>query len=135
MSYRSWTAVVLSVVSMTTACSSDRASDVADDAAQSRATSTTAVATTTTEVARPSDQFCELASRAVAGNSDFTSDAQVAVLAGDSSLTEQQKRRVEAAAADARRQIVSGTGYANDLLVAVVNEICGTNFTAVTMIE
>ena len=75
-----------------------------------------------------------MASRAVAGAFDFTSDARIAELVDDPSLSTVERRIVAEAAADAKRQVVSGS-YSNDLLVEAVNTICGTNFTPVNMTQ
>lgn len=81
-----------------------------------------------------SADFCSLATDAANGAFDFTSEARVRALTGDPSLTESQRRLVTNAVADAVRQVTGGGGYANDLLVAAVNEVCGLDLTPVTMI-
>jgi hypothetical protein len=50
-------------------------------------------------------------------------------------LTDRQRQLLTTAVADAVRQITSGSSYANDMLVAAVNEICGVQLTPVTMTQ
>lgn len=84
---------------------------------------------------RASASFCSLAVKAAGGEFDFTSEARVRELTEDPGLSDDQRLRVAAAAADAVRQIELGGGYSNDLLVSAVNDICGRNLTPVTMVE
>jgi hypothetical protein len=79
--------------------------------------------------------FCSLATDAANGTFDFTNEASVRALTEDPSLTDRQRQLLTAAVADAVRQITSGSSYANDMLVAAVNEICGVKLTPVTMTQ
>ncbi len=100
----------------------------------SSATATIELNPSATVELSPSTAFCTLATKAVAGEFDFTSDERIALLDGDPSLSPRQRALVSEATADAQRQVSEGS-YSNDLLVEAVNEICGTSFTPVTMTQ
>jgi hypothetical protein len=80
-----------------------------------------------------SSEFCSLATDAANGSFDFMNETMVQALTQDPSLTDRQRQLVTGAVADAVRQLSSGYSYANDLLVAAVNDVCGLSLTPVTM--
>ena len=102
--------------------------------AESSTTTPTALGSPATVESSASAAFCATASRAVDGQFDFSSDERIAELNDDPSLSPEQRAIVSHATADAKRQVASGS-WSNDLLVEAVNEICGTNFTPVTMTQ
>jgi hypothetical protein len=55
---------------------------------------------------------------------------QTAELTQASGLTQNQRSRMRDVIEDAVAQLATGAGYSNDLLVAVVNEICSLKLTA-----
>lgn len=76
--------------------------------------------------------FCDLAADAVDGQIVFNDPNQTGPLVNDPSLSDWDRRRVAGVLDDAARQAATGV-IDNAQLVDLVNELCGTNFTPVTM--
>ena len=78
--------------------------------------------------------FCARAIEAVDGQIAFNDPTQTSALIDDSSLDEWNRRRVSVALDDAARQVATGV-WDNAQLVDLVNELCGTRLTPVTMMQ
>jgi hypothetical protein len=83
---------------------------------------------------RASEEFCSLGRDAVRWYIDFDDDQAVAALIEHPSLDDEDRAAVSAAVEDARAQLAGGSGWSNDRMTEVVNDICDLNLTAVTMV-
>ena len=115
-------ALLLAALVVLSGCSTDRQQPVA----------ATTIGTTLQPRANPT--FCALAEAAADGRIAFSDPAQTGVLLGNPSLSDWDRKRLAATLDDAATQVASGV-WENAQLVDLVNELCGTHLTPVTMMQ
>ncbi len=121
--------LLLSVVVCASGCNDDTRTSEGSPPA-----SGTSLITPSTRL-QPPASFCDLATRATKGDVALRDPVESAALTQAPGLTSSQRSRMQSAIEDAAAQLATGAGYSNDLLVAVVNDICGLKLTPVTMVE
>ncbi len=81
-----------------------------------------------------SESYCAVAVNAAQGRINFLDDAQYASIVDDPALPDRYRDDMTAAAERARRLWASFGAWSNHDMVAVVNEMCGKDLTAVTAV-
>ena len=124
-------AVVVSIVVLS-GCMSDQ-STTPDSKAPLTSPSTTAVVSASVPEMVPAG-FCDLAVRATEGSVSMDVDVDDNELARFPGLSDHHREMIRAVVIDAIPQVRSGS-FDTTRLVAVVNEICGSSLTPVTMTQ
>ena len=81
-----------------------------------------------------SESYCAVAVNAAQGRINFLDDVQYASIVDDPGLPDRYRDDMTAAAKRARRLWASFGAWSNHDMVAVVNEMCGKDLTAVTAV-
>jgi hypothetical protein len=81
-----------------------------------------------------SDSYCAVAVNAAQGRINFLDDVQYASIVDDPALPVRYRDDMTAAAERARQLWASLGAWSNHDMVAVVNEMCGKDLTAVTAV-